>query len=867
MKKFNKIIALTTAFVLSLSTIAFADVATDIKNLDEQFKKDVDYIEDVYKYDLSLTKKEDKEEEIKVEVEVLKYGKAVGIIDALGLIKKNSLGFFKEDEVLSVENFLAIADKLIGFSYDYEALTFVTHDTALRLAMRAAGYDFLPTDAKMIEKAYRLHILDGIKFNAEKYITRGEMAQLLYNVLNTEVVELMNASGSRLNFETTKDATLMQQIYGYEVIDGLVTGTNGIDIYANRTVPENTIEIDRVSYWYNNDTVKTNNLFEHKAYGLIDVRNDNELVFVEVDASEDFITVSFDDIVDSGSYVSWQNAEGNGKVKTANINRVILNGVTYMGNSAIDEVESGEGTISFVKSAKGNFDIAIINKYETFKVNRYSERDQKLYFEDGRKFNEYDYIDAGDSGYEFVNVLIDGKAAKIADITANHMVSIFDNGSNFIQIEATSAVVDGKIDQMYDEDTVVIGDKLYTISPAYEEAIESGARFAPITIGMEATFRLNVIGNIAYVGKTEEQYKYAIIKKIGAVDTTFSSTICLRMFNQNGDWEEAFFANKVTIDGKKYTDQDAAADYVASLGDDVAATIIRYKLNSDGKITFLDTKNHTSYEADDINALHEDHTWEGKLEWTKGTTLNDSKYKLKEGATLFYVPEEIDDETEYSVMQQKGLTAESQATLVLYNTDEYFRSNIAIYSGKPGSSFNDPQFMLVTNVRKGTDEQGRDVLILKGLDTITSGTDPMFAEKTLKTTPSIAKLYPDIKPGDVIRRALDGNGDINSTAILFRADDAATMPETYTALATANKWDTIWGKMEKVSPMDKMALISVNGEGYSFKANIAAVYDFKTKKAENISISDIQPGDMAFLFGNWGTDSLVIYRNMDRKVN
>lgn len=862
MKKFNKIIALTTALVLALSTGAFASVEEDIKRYDAEFKEEVNYIEDVYKYDLSLTKEEEKEEDVKEEIEVLKNGKAAGIVDALGLIKKNSLGFFREDEILSVENFLEIANTLIGFSYDYEELTFVTHDTALRLAMRAAGYDFLPTDAKMMEKAYRLRILDGINFNPEKYITRGEMAVLLYNILNTDVVELTDASGSRLNFETTKDATLMQQIYGYEVVDGLVTGANGIDIYANRTVPENTIEIDRVSYWYDKDDIETNTLFGHKAYGLIDVRNDNELVFVEVDASEDFITVSFDDIVDSGSYISWQNAEGDGKVKTSNINRVVVNGVTYMGNSAIDEVESGEGTISFTKSARGNYDIAIINKYETYKVNRYSERDQKLYFEDGRKFGEYDYIDAGDSGYEFVNVLIDGKAAKIADITANHMVSIFDNGSNFIQIEATSAVVDGKIDQMYDEDTVVIGDKLYTISPAYEDAIESGASFSPVSIGMEATFRLNVVGNLAYVSKSEDQYRYAIIRKAGSVDSTFSSDVCIRMFNDNGDWVETNLAKKVTIDGKKYTDQETAAAYVEGIKDDIASTIIRYKLNSDGKITFLDTKISTSYEADDINALREDHTWEGKIEWTKGKTLNDTKYKLKEGATIFYVPDDADDEAEYAVMEQKALTAESQATLVLYNTDDYFRSNIAIFSGRPSSTFNDPQFFLVTNVRKGVDEQGRDILVLKGLDTVRSGENPGFMEKTLKTTASIAKLYPDIKPGDVIRRALDGNGDINSTAILMDIDDVPTMPETFTALATVNKWDTVWGTMEKISPSDGMALISVNGEAYSFTAVIAAVFDCKTKKGENIALSDIQPGDKAYIFGNWGSDSVVIYRNI-----
>ena len=861
MKKFNRIIALTTALILSISTIAFATVEEDIKELDEQFKQEVDYIDDVYKYDLSLTKQEEKEEEVKVEVEVLNYGKAVGIINALGLIKKNSLGFFREDEVLSVEDFLSIANTLTGYSHNYESAKFVTHDMALDLVMTALGYDFIPSDAKRMEKVYRLNILKGIKYNPEKYISRGEMAQLLYNVLTTEVVELVDASSNRQNYGTTEDATLLKQVYGYEIVEGLVTGANGIDIYANRTVPENTIEIDRVSYLY--DDVKTNNLFGHKVYGLVDTREDNKLVFAEIDASEEFVTVSFNDIVEAGSTIAWENEEGKGSVNTSSINHIVYNGVTKVDNSVLNVIETGEGTISFAKTTKGKFDVAIINEYDTYKVNRYSARDEKLYFEDGRKYNGYDYIDASDDGYEFINVIIEGKPADITDIGANHMVSIFDNGSNFIQIEATSATVEGKISEMYDGDTVVINEKTYGISPDYQNAIDSGAKFAPITLGMEATFRLNTIGNICYVGETEEQYKYAVITKIGTVDSAFESSICVRMFNQNGDWVESFLDKKVTIDGKQYTDQKAIEDYVAGLGKTIFGTIIRYKLNSDGKVTFLDTKNKTSDESGDINTLREDFTWEnGNIEWNKGLTLNGTKYKLKEGATLFFVPEELDDEEGYSIIEQKSLTSGTKATLILYNSDEYFRSNIGIYSGKPSATFNDTQFFLVTTVRKGINEQGREILILKGLDSAGGGSTPMFTEKTYKTTASIAKNFSNIKSGDIIRRAFDGNGDINATEILFSGETDAKNPEYFDALATANKWDNVWGTMVKVSPSDGMALISAVGETYSFTARIVAVYDFKTKTGENIALSDIKPGDKAFLFGNWGSDSLVIYRNI-----
>ena len=874
MKKFNRIIALTTALIFSISTIAFADVATDIKNLDEQFKQDVDYIDDVYKYDLSLTKQEEKEEEVKVEVEVLKYGKAVGIIEALGLIKKNSLGFFREDEVLSVEDFLAIANTLTGFSHNYESAKFVTHDMALDLVITALGYDFIPSEANRMEKVYRLNILKGIKYNPEKYISRGEMAQLLYNVLTTEVVQLTDASSNIYNYGTTEGATLMEQVYGYEVIDGLVTGANGIDVYANRTVRENTIEVDRVSYRYEEGKVKTNNLFGHKAYGLIDVRNDDELVFIEIDASEDFVTVSFDDIIKFGTSIEWENEDGKGRVNTSSINHIVYNGITKIDKSVLNEIETGEGTISFAKSAEGSYDIAIINEYETYKVNRYSARDEKLYFEDGRKYNGYNYIDASNDGFEFINVLIEGKPADITDLGANHMVSIFDNKSNFIQIEATSATVEGKISKMYNYEEVVIGEKTYAISPAYGKAIESGARFAPVKIGMDATFKLNVMGNIAYVDAVEQQYKYAVIKKVGTVDSGLERSICVRIFNQNGDWVNAFLAKKVTIDGKKYTSKDEALSYINAIKDSIPGTIIRYNLNRDNEITFLDTKNDTSYEAKDIDRVcqatkvwessddkWEDY-WEGDIEWNKGLTLNNSKYKLKEGAKIFYIPEELDDEDEYSAMEQKNLTSGTTATLILYNTDEYFRSNLAIFSGKPSSSFNDNMFFLVTNVRKGIDEQGRDILILKGLDNVISGENPMFVEKTYRTTASIAKNFSDIKPGDVIRRAFDGNGDLNATKILFSGESEAKMPERFDALATANSWDSVWGTMVKISPSDGMAIISAVGETYSFKAKIAAVYDFKTKTGENIALSDIQPGDKAFLFGNWGTDALVIYRNI-----
>ncbi len=866
MKKINKVIALATALILLLSITAFATVEEDMAQIELEVKQEINYIEDIYKYDLSLAKQEEKEEEEKViEKEVLKYSKAVGIVDALGLIKKNSLGFFREDEVLSIEDFLEIADKLIGFSYDYEELKFVTHDTALRLVMRAAGYDFLPTDAKMMEMAYRLDILDGVQYNAEKYVTRGEMAQLLYNVLSTEVAELMSASSSLSIFGTTEDNTLLQQIYGYEIVEGIVTGANGIDIYENRKVPENTIELDRVSFWYDNKEITTNTLFGHQVYALIETNNNNKIVFIEIDESEEFVTVPFNDINSSGSTIAWENEDGDGRVRTSNISYVVVNGRTYTGNSAFSELNSGEGTISFAKTSGNYYDIAIINKYETYKVNRYSEYDQKLYFADNRTYNGYNYINAEDKQYEFINVIIDGKAAKISDITDKHIVSIFDDGNHFIQIEASSANVSGKISEMYDEDTVGINDKIYGISPSYEKAIENGAKLQPVSIGMEGTFNLNVIGNIAYVTVENGQYKYAVVKKMGTIKSPLGGTIAIRMFDENAEWVETSLSQKVVIDGKKYTDYESAANYVASFGEDIDGTIIRYKLNGDGYITFLDTKKQTSYESNDFDAMTEveGEPWEGTIEWTQGTTLNNSRYKLKEGAKIFYVPDEVDDEDRYSVMEQKDLVNGTKATLVLYNPDKFLCSKIAIFSGKPTGTFSDKKIFLVTNVRNATDEKGRDVFVLKGLDGEIYAADKKFVEKTYVTTYEMAKQYPNIKSGDTFRRNIDGNGRIDAISYLMTAAEVATRPDTFNGLATINKYDDVWGTIELVSPEDGMALVSVDGETHSFFPECVAVFDCKNKIGESISISDIQPGDRAQIFGDWARDSVVVYRNYE----
>ncbi len=868
MMKFNKVISLVITAAISISSVAYAKI-DDV--LDKEFKEEVNYADDIYKYDLGLIGTPELDIEEEVPVEMLKHERSAKIVSALGLITYRSDGFFYENEVLSVDDFCTIAEVILGTSHDYEGKTEITHKNALDMIVKALGYDYMD-EKGIMSKVYREDVLKGISYKPEKYITRGEMARLLYNAFNTPVMELKSA-GDYGYYESTDDMTLLYQCFGLEEIEGLVTGADGISIFANKKLPENTVEINRGSYIHT-DKVDTINLLGKKVYGLYDAKETEKITFLAEDNVEQSVLVPFDKLETNGKTLSWDFDGKRGRVNSSVIQTVTVNGVTHVGSSKLSELLSGEGTVLLVASDGVNIDTAVINKYETFVVDRVSSLDEKIYLKDELEFNGNTYIDINRHINPNVCITLNGKSAKVEDIQPGFVISVLTNGNGYVRIEASDAVVDGTIEEVAEgHDTVgevfLIDEEYYAVSSLYEASRKKGAKLPELKLGLNGVFLISALGHIAYAGDMEAVHKYALGKKVFSDEKGVSGKIGIRLFGQNGKWENYYFANKVTVDGKvldSFSEIKAAilADPTASQG-----AIVRYKLNSKKEISFFDTKIENTEEAGDVESMKEVFTTPlTELAWNKGKTLPGSKYSITEDSLIFYLPEDIEDEGEYKVMAQKNLTSGSHVTFTLYNTDDFYSSSLVLYRGAAAKSFpdNSKQF-LITKVARATDANGDDIYVLTGLDAIASGTDKGWKEKRYTTTKAIVKEFPDLKAGDLCHRNFDANGRLNALSFVTRATDM--MKDNfykYDSLSQSQRSDYLIGKIAKIDAKTGKVLIESNSPGggsvetYPVNVRVFAIYDSTTRTAQDATPNDVGPGDRIVVYGGWGEVNGVVYR-------
>ena len=62
------------------------------------------------------------------------------------------------------------------------------------------------------------------------------------------------------------------------------------------------------------------------------------------------VTIPFDSVTELGTHIGWEIGESKGKAPVSQIKYVTVNGSTSAGNSALSQINSGEGTLILASS-------------------------------------------------------------------------------------------------------------------------------------------------------------------------------------------------------------------------------------------------------------------------------------------------------------------------------------------------------------------------------------------------------------------------------------------------------------------------------------------------------------------------------------
>lgn len=372
MRHLIKISAITLCALFLFQSAAFA-AEVNMQELNEKHLSDFENMDRVYKYDFM----EKRAEEVKDNTEHIKDATAASLVLALGLMDTYDDFMFHEENLVTKSEFDAATAKLLKSSQKAgdEGLSYVTHLEAAEKMLSVIGYDvyrqkYNSSRAYVAEVAgKKAKILKDIPYNAEKNMTRGEFARLLYNTVLCDVIEVA-VIGAKEEYVTNEGRNLLYMNFDSTLVKGCVTATNGISVFTEKAYESDMLEIDRVPYKTriatSNDflgrqaeaVVQKDSADRYYVIGLAPSQTDKTIVI----NSEDI--TSFDD-----DTIQYEGKEGKGKVSLKYVATVCYNGIQEPRNKLSDLIDQG-GEIRIVNSEpNGNYDAVAISCAQTCQHN------------------------------------------------------------------------------------------------------------------------------------------------------------------------------------------------------------------------------------------------------------------------------------------------------------------------------------------------------------------------------------------------------------------------------------------------------------------------------------------------------------------
>lgn len=853
----KKIISLLVLISMIFSSAVYA-AEYDAESLINKHLSDSVDMDRVYKYDY-YEKDEQDDTSQETGSKELQFPNAVNTMLALEIMSLDDSGTFNEDEFVSYREFAETIMRLSVGSIDelseqyknYPASRFATQHEAAYYLVGVLGYGVYDnrygTSNPRSYCAQQIKLLNGIKFAGDKNITRGEFAQMIYNSLMIDMVE-QTAYRTDGKFEISKGTNLLSGRFNAEIVQGMVTAQNGFDLYSNASGDENQIKISNATYSIRNLEL-TQNYLGYRVFAIAkESDNDDiyELIAISVDENNGSFSVCSADITEySTSSISYIADGKEEKVSIGSANRVLVNGASKSVSQFVDMLRNGaEGDIRFCREkSNGNVEAIVFYNYETFKVAGVSTLNEKINLADGRTYKDNSYIDYAEIDNLYVEK--DGNRIDITNISAGQIISVAENThGTALYIAVSDKAVSGKITAQ-EENRVCIENVWYNISGAYEEARNSNPAIPELVLGSTRTVLLDSCNQIAAFRSGEDAYLYGFMTKAANIDSGLESDVQIRVFTMDNTWEIYSLADTLTLDGANKIDKKAAFDKMQSYQDQAYNALIRYKLSSNKKVTFLDTSYIATAESGDDQSLRKGPLWEDKHNWTTSaemTSLSNSKYIVDGQANVFTIPDDLTKEDQFSFGKPQ-FRSETKGKLQLYNLDDYFISDLVInMSGAPKANF---EYLYSWAIVYGkyfyTDENGQ---MQEGLKVFDGSTTPYWKERKITINSRIKDEASKIEVGDIILMDVQGT-ELQSYQTTYKASNL--LVDSYTNLG--GEHSTVIGNVISIDVERNLVKVKSGTEEIVYYVHSLGVCELDTKNCYEISSSDIQPGDRIFCAG------------------
>lgn len=628
----------------------------------------------------------------------------IELICLTGMMSKQPDGFFHSDAKLAKDEFYTAISLLHTGTINAKPNILnenISMMDSLKAVVSAVGYEYKITEeSQFLSVATELALFKGLSFDAGKAITRGEFAQLLYNALQVNPMEL-KLSTDGMTLEENEDVVL-NTIFDIYEIEGLYNSVPGLNVYGGNPSRDGYIEIDRQSY-KSGDEFIDNGLLGRYVRGFAKYDEDNqEYIMLYMQNTQKSIEFTLEDIESvEGGRIEYTDGSGKQKkVKISDASNIIYNGDKIQNLDKLSEIIDEHGSVLVSPAdGKSDYNVVVIRHYSDFVINSVLSYDEKISFMYNGTVNGLNTVSAVPDDDKYIKVFLDGRPSTIYELKSNQAVSVITNlAGDFIEIYASTVNVSGNVLALDEEGNVTIDKDVYKISPKYRECVQnSPEKAAEINGNSNGVFYVTADGWIAGF-KSRSAETYAVI--ISVIDDDEFDNIRLKVFTEDSTFETLDLASNVTIDGTPFKNRNEIALYLRPyLNKEYKA---EYDYNNDGQpeadlvsvLPIISYRNSASGVRKLETAMGEDITFNGMykgddFDWMGLSSMiikggsGEIKHRTSEETLSFIIPESKAPD-EYYIERGNSPTLKSLASpLQFFNEDNFFVADyIVCESGK-----------------------------------------------------------------------------------------------------------------------------------------------------------------------------------------
>lgn len=653
--------------------------------------------------------------------------------------------------------------------------------TALELGWVSAGEYFRPNDEIKINEAVKilvsaagyaekaefsggfpvgfwaeadeLELLDGVKQNDSEKIIPSQARVLLYNLLNAEWSDkayLHTIYGVKLS-EASTGKTILEVFYNILKTEGVINETtyNSLE-YGKNVSSAKYIEINGETFTYDNVTSDLLGKYTIAFYDAdttevvaLDTKSENEILVYDLKNLE-FESESLIEYVDEHDR---EDIEISGGVLVYNGKRTRSFDGGYFDK---------DGYAVFINNDDDEeFEVVHITAYTYMtvtSVDRFNGiiTDEKIGYTLNLKDLSEDMIKIYDESGEEINFY---------GLSTNMVLElIVPEDESFAQIKVVSNQVVGAATG-YDDEYLTIDGTKYGYTKHFNENY-----FDSVVLGKTNTYYLGYDNRVVSFNTGTTKYQYGFVIRVSNEEG--NSVARMRMFTQEGKMVVFDLDDNLIVDGIKTNPLTLSPNYDASVTDHYKR-MVRYMINSKGKISKLDTPVDYDYSkadeqtADENNELiyypghnvsmryrNNNQTFTGKLMTAK--------------ATCFVIPTDImDDPKKYEAgVASVVLASDTSYTPHVFDIDENGYAGCVMVIGETVTGLENEY--IIEKIKLGMNADDEIVKIL------TCWRGGQYHTLYLPDDVNVTKdSGSELVSGDIVRLKVDSDNNIKNVRVDF----------------------------------------------------------------------------------------------------